>query len=295
MPRQAAHALATILTAGMLAAATPAGAVVKGTKSSTTHYTVRLVGNGYCSGVVIARRFVATAAHCAHGMSVMAGGRSYRVAWISRSAQLDDGRQVSVTGDASILRLAKPLPPEIEAAPVGEGEGDIFTIAGYGTTDEHWRGTFGKLHEAVVVPAEPRALVDPKRSGSISASACFGDSGGPVLRGGMLVGIITRAAHPSPRIACGDLTRWAAITASAIAEDPAVPDEAAGKKNETTNEKSNENTIEKTILAEPRERKARVHAVRKRATETAAYIPFNTWYAPKVEARRMSRHKQAQY
>ncbi len=192
----------------------------------------------------------------------------------------------------------KPLPPEIEAAPVGEGEGDIFTIAGYGTTDEHWRGTFGKLHEAVVVPAEPRALVDPNRTGSISASACFGDSGGPVMRGGMLVGIITRAAHPSPRIACGDLTRWAAITASAIAETPAVPDEIAakenGKKNETTNEKSDEKATEKKSVAEPRARLHRRHAVRKPASETAAVMPFNTWYAPKVEARRLSRHKQAQ-
>jgi hypothetical protein len=289
MPRHAAQVLATILTAGLLAAAAPAGAVVKGTNSSSAHYTVRLVGNGYCSGVVIARRAVATAAHCAHGMSVMAGGRSYRVAGISRSAVLDDGRQVSVTGDAAILRLVKPLPADIVAAPVGEGEGDIFTIAGYGTTDEHWRGSFGKLHEAVVVPAEPRALVDPNRSGSISASACFGDSGGPVMRGGWLVGIITRAAHPSPRIACGDLTRWAAITASGSAEAVAVTDETAAK----ASEKSNESANEKTSAGEPRERKHR-YAVRKRASETAAYIPFNTWYAPKVEGRQLSRHKSAQ-
>src|SRR5476651_1474186 len=121
MPRHVAHVFIVISTAAMLATATPAGAVVKGTKSSSPHYTVRLVGNGYCSGVVIARRAVATAGHCAHGMSVIAGGRAYRVADISRSALLDDGRKVSVTGDAAILQLAKPLPPEITAAPVGEG------------------------------------------------------------------------------------------------------------------------------------------------------------------------------
>ena len=79
--------------------------------------------------------------------------------------------------------------------------------------DERERGAFGALHEARLVPAGARALVDPNRSGSIGASACFGDSGGPVMRGGMLVGVITRAAHPSPRIACGNLTRWAPITA----------------------------------------------------------------------------------
>jgi len=119
---------------------------------------------------------------------------------------------VSVSGDVAILRLAAPLPADIATVPIGEGSGDSYTIAGYGTTDEQWRGSLGVLREAMLVAESPYALVDPNRSGSISASACFGDSGGPVLRGGMLVGIITRAAHPSPRLACGHLTRWAPVT-----------------------------------------------------------------------------------
>ena len=45
-------------------------------------------------------------------------------------------------------------------------------VYGYGTTDERWRGSFGKLHEAKLVAAEPRALVDPNRNNAnISASA----------------------------------------------------------------------------------------------------------------------------
>jgi hypothetical protein len=96
----------------------------------------------------------------------------------------------------------------------GEGSGERYTIAGYGTTDEGHSGSFGALHEASLVAAASRALVDPNRTGSIGASACFGDSGGPVMRGGILVGIITRAAHPSPPIACGHLTRWAPVTVS---------------------------------------------------------------------------------
>jgi hypothetical protein len=82
---------------------------------------------------------------------------------------------VSVSGDAAFLRLASPL-SGVSAAPIGDG--DSFTIAGYGTMDERERGAFGSLHEASLVAASARALVDPGRTGSIGASACFGDSGG---------------------------------------------------------------------------------------------------------------------
>src|ERR1700730_547184 len=123
-----------------LISAPPAHAVIKGSASARGSYTVRLAGNGYCSGVVIARNAVVTAAHCARGMHVIAGGHSFRVAGISRSAVLDDGRRVDVSGDAAILRLAAPLPAGVATAPVGDDGGDSYTIAGYGTTDERWRG-----------------------------------------------------------------------------------------------------------------------------------------------------------
>ena len=267
MPRQAAPAL-TLLCAAALLAAAPAHAVIMGTSSSLGSYTVRLVGSHYCSGVAIARRAVVTAAHCARGMHVLADGGTIAIAGVARSALLDDGRRMSVTGDAAILKLAAPLPFGVGAAPVGEGHGDTFTIAGYGTQDERERGAFGALHEATLVPAGARALVDPHRSGSIGASACFGDSGGPVMRGGVLVGIITRAAHPSPRIACGDLTRWAAVTVSGQAVAAAEDDAPA---------------------AAPRGRKARRHARRTHDAETASNGAFGTWFTEKVETRRTAR------
>lgn len=277
MPRQAATGL-TLLWAAMALAA-PAQAVVLGLSSSLGSYTVRLTGSGYCSGVAIARRAVVTAAHCAHGMRVEAGGGSIAIAGAARSAVLDDGRRVSVSGDAAILKLASPLPVGVGAAPVGTGSGDSFTTADYGTTDERARGAFGALHEATLVPAGARALVDPRRSGSIGASACFGDSGGPVMRGGWLVGIITRAAHPSPRIACGDLTRWTAITVSEQAREVAVA------------------SAEDAPAAEPRSRKHRHHARRVHETETRAANLFGDWSSEKSEtrrhARRTLRHKAA--
>jgi hypothetical protein len=272
MRRQFATGLTFIAISVLLAA--PAGAVVKGTSSSLGSYTVRLVGPYYCSGVAIGRRLVVTAGHCARrSMRVLAGGHSAGIGSISRSAVLDDGRRVSVTGDAAILTLTSAL--AVSAAPIGDGDGDSFTIAGYGTTDERWRGSFGALHEATLVRAEPRALVDPNRSGSISASACFGDSGGPVMRGGMLVGIITRAAHPSPRIACGDLTRWAAVTVSGEADANAAPQETAATEQ----------------LPQPHRHHRRIHEAAVKAAGLFSW--FSQPETPKI-MRRSTRHKSAQ-
>jgi hypothetical protein len=268
MPRLSAPGLALVFCSLLLAP--PANAVVKGTSSSLGSYTVRLVGPYFCSGVAIGRQLVATAAHCAHrGMRVQGGGGAVGIAAITRSAVLDDGRHVSVTGDAVILKLASPL-GGVSAAPIGGGSGDTFTIAGYGTTDERWRGSFGALHEATLVRAEARALVDPNRTGLIGASACYGDSGGPVMRGGVLVGIITRAAHPSPRIACGDLTRWAAISVSGEA---------------------NANTAPQTDIAtqEPASRQHRRQAKQKHETQTASTAPFGNWFSEQVETKRIAR------
>ena len=115
----------------------------------------------------------------------------------------------------------------MSAAPIGDGGGDSFTIAGYGTADESAGGGFGALRQANLVAASRGALVDPFRQGDIGASACFGDSGGPVMRGGMLVGVITRAAYPNRRIACGNLTRWAPVTVTGSARAAVPSDDGA--------------------------------------------------------------------
>lgn len=273
MPGHRAPVFVLILAAALLAAQ-PAAAVVKGTSSSLGSYAVRIVGPFYCTGVAIGSRLVVTAAHCANrGMRIMSGGGSAGIAGVSRSAVLDDGRRVSVSGDAAILRLSAPL-SGASAAPIGVGGGDSFTIAGYGTVDERHRAAFGSLHEATLVPAEPRALVDPNRSGSIGASACFGDSGGPVMRGGMLVGVITRAAHPSPRIACGHLTRWAPVTISGEAQAVAAFDDGAA-------------------VAEPRVQKKRQRQAKRKPESDPAAVSFFSWFAPKAEARRKTQRKHA--
>ncbi len=206
-----------IICAGAIfAAAEPAGAVINGVSSSLGRYTVRLIGNGNCTGVAVARHAVVTAAHCAAGMRVIARGASLRVRQITHSATLDDGRVLRASGDAAILLLKEELPVGVALAPVGDGDGSLFTIAGYGTTDESVRDSgFGELNEAHLIAAGHGMLTDP---GGAGASACFGDSGGPVFRGGALVGVITRASNPSPRAACGRITRWAPLSVGGTAK-----------------------------------------------------------------------------
>ena len=203
--------------------ATPAAAIILGSSSALGPHMVRIVGpNGKlnCSGTVIDRVHVATAGHC-HATAVDVEGRRFAVAKRMQTAKLEDGRVITVHGDAVILNLRRPLPPSAVPIEIGiQGADGHFTIAGFGATAESQRGRLGALHEAPAVVLQPFRLVDPQRTGEISASACYGDSGGAVLRNGALVGVITRASHPSPRKVCGHLTHYAPIVSSTFAEPP---------------------------------------------------------------------------
>ncbi len=200
-------------------------AIVLGSSSGLGAYVVRVVGNGgklNCSGVVLDRMHVATAAHCGP-RGVMIDGVNIFAARVTQSAKLEDGRIVSLRGDAVILGFRETLPLSASPITIGEqGQDGTFTIAGFGATAEAQRGTLGSLHEASVVHHKPWLLVDPRRDGELSASACYGDSGGAVLRNGALIGVITRASHPSPSKVCGHLTHYTPIVATAAAPSPVV-------------------------------------------------------------------------
>ena len=192
-----------------------AEAIVFGTPSPLGAHVLRVIGasGAQCSGTVIDRHHVVTAGHCS-AVAVIVDGKYIGGASRTQNAKLSDGRIITVHGDAAILNFRQPLP--ISAVPIKIGiqgtDGD-FTIAGYGTTSEA-RWNLGKLHEAKVVVHIPFKLVAPDRMSNLTSSACFGDSGGAVLRNGALVGVITRASHPHPVIACGHLTHYAPIIAT---------------------------------------------------------------------------------
>lgn len=213
---QIRHAACVVaLAAACLLFALPAQAIVFGTSSTLVMHMVRVAGPSgalICSGTAIDKVHVVTAAHCGP-TSVDIRGRRIGVLRRSQSVTLEDGRVISVSGDALILTLQRPLPSSVIPIDIGtQGTDGDFVIAGFGATSEAARGWLGPLHQASVVVLQPFRLVAPDRMSDLSASACFGDSGGAVLRNGMLVGIITRASHPHPVIACGHLTHYAPIT-----------------------------------------------------------------------------------
>jgi secreted trypsin-like serine protease len=218
----------TALAFSLLAAATaqPALAVVGGTDSRDSHgaraWTVRVeTSRGeLCSGAVIAPEIVLTAAHC-----VMGGGS---ISGVSLDPRFRARRQMVVAvlphpsfvpgttprtqpgTDLALLRLAQPLPQDIEPLTLGSGlwQGETVTMAGFGLSAEDNKRTTRRLRETQLLNAgnyttqnTVKVAVDVEARGETpGAGACRGDSGGPVLRGSPrsrdLVGIVSWSSGP---------------------------------------------------------------------------------------------------
>lgn len=220
-------------------AAQPAFAVVGGSDSRDARgaraWTVRVeTSRGeLCSGAVIAPEIVLTAAHC-----LMGGGS---VSVVSLDTRFRARRQMVVAvlphpsfvpgttprtqpgTDLALLRLAQPLPGDIEPLTLGNGlwQGETVTMAGYGLSAEDNKRTARRLRETQLLNAgnyttqnTVKVAVDIAARGEApGAGACRGDSGGPVLRGPPrsrdLVGIVSWSSGPlNTRIRriCGGFT-----------------------------------------------------------------------------------------
>jgi hypothetical protein len=230
------HRLGTTLLAGLTAAAlwpAAAGAVLGGRDEGGTlaRRSVMVLDSrgGVCSGVVVARDAVLTAAHC------VTGAPEHRVHFRDASGQpvlivpaakavhpgydpaAIERRRRSI--DLALIRLPEPLPARFDTATLtaaGAVRDERVTLGGWGVLregDSRTTGTFRTASLGVVEPYGPSRILiwaqDPERAG---AGACRGDSGGPILRGSAVVAVTTWASGGAGRD-CGGFTQGVLVGA----------------------------------------------------------------------------------
>jgi hypothetical protein len=191
-----------------------------------------------CSGAVLARDLVLTAAHCVQPFSnyaVLAAPypRLIKAAQIAVHPGFDPAQFKTrrPTPDLALVKLSEPLPPGF--APVRLARetalprpGDRFTLMGFGMAAEGDDRSAGTLR-TVTLPAIGTTggiMVRLSPGAATLAGACVGDSGGPVFKDGSLVAVIGWTTGPKGP-GCGRVTgatlvaiqrAWIESTASAL-------------------------------------------------------------------------------
>jgi hypothetical protein len=223
--------LACLTASSPIAVAMVGGAAVAD-KAIAQHVALIVGSRGTsCTGVVIARNLVLTAAHCAMP------GAEYKIVEFD-AAHHPNLRDVSMvvshpqfelgtllghraTADVALLKLASPLPATFDPSPLAVQRtpvavGDQFLVAGYGVAVRNDGRTGGTVRIATLVatgqpgPLQIR-LVDPETGGrSAGLGACTGDSGAPVfdVSDGALavIGVVSWSTGPALSAGCGGVT-----------------------------------------------------------------------------------------
>jgi secreted trypsin-like serine protease len=216
-----------------LLSAFPAAALVGGAPQASdaiARYVVMVVGSDktFCSGVVIARDLILTAAQCVHpatkygivGFDAPKTLKSVARATLHPDWDPNAILKHRVTADVALLKLAAPLPPAYTAVALADEKmvtvGAQVVVAGYGLTVTGNGKTGGTLRAAhLLVTGKPGSLqirlVDPNTKGELAGlGSCNGDSGGPVLDTSdgpvAVLGIMSWSTGPALSAGCGGLT-----------------------------------------------------------------------------------------
>lgn len=194
----------------------------------------------YCTGTVIARDLLITAAHCVQPASNYAvtieNGGSTRVVQVTRIVlhpkyNPNQFETRVPSPDMAILKLAEPFPVRYQPARISldttlPKPGDNFVLAGFGFARDGDEKSLGKLR-SVSLPAVGTTggiMVRLSAANGSSNGACTGDSGGPAFRGGELAGVIGWISTPAGKN-CGFVTgvtlaglqrKWIVSTAQSL-------------------------------------------------------------------------------
>ncbi|MFE3858184.1 S1 family peptidase [Streptomyces griseorubiginosus] len=226
--RPGSRAAAAVVTTAVLAAAAlwstaaPASAIKGGGPASTKArpYAMLIEYNGsqFCGGTLIAPTKVLTAGHCVESAGDVStlrviGGRTHVDGTDGTVREVASYRLDSRYGapgyahDAAVLTLDRPMPYRtIPVAGPKDGKlvtaGRTATVVGWGRTGPGEQATRLKQARLVISPvADCRPYTDPEtdpaamlcglpRPGTTD-SICPGDSGGPLISGGKVVGIVS--------------------------------------------------------------------------------------------------------
>ncbi len=232
----------------LCALSAPSAAMIGGANApaSISAQTVMIVSTrgASCTGAVISRDLVLTAAHCVqpaadYAAVVFDGGQPQviQAARVALHPRFDPAQFSSrkPTPDIAIVKLASALPASfrparLEREPYKPMPGERFTLAGFGVTSEKDGASAGKLR-TLSLPAigntiDATGIIMVRLSGGSEkqSGACTGDSGGPVFRGEKVAAIIGWTTGTKGR-ECGNVTgatlvaqqfEWIAATVKAL-------------------------------------------------------------------------------
>ncbi|TCT07629.1 S1 family peptidase [Aquabacter spiritensis] len=219
------RATAGLLCAAGLLAASPAAAIVGGggAPAEVAAHTVMIVSTrgASCTGTVLARDLLLTAAHCVGPKG------DYAVALVDRGApELIPATRVALhpgfdsaqfrtrrpTPDLALVKLAAPLPARFRPAPLAldaalPPRGAGFLVAGYGMSADGDEASAGTLRAVSLASVGTTGGIMVRLSPAAGlAGACTGDSGGPAFQNGRVVGVVGWVTAPNGVRGCGGVT-----------------------------------------------------------------------------------------
>jgi uncharacterized protein (TIGR03382 family) len=212
---------------------------------------------GTCSGVLVAPDVVLTAGHCSEidPQAVLVGSIDYavpngRLFAIAKLVAYPDWQH---SFDVAVVVLAEPVADVVPRAlddDCAPTDGSDLRVVGFGLVDPGGSGASTALESALVAVDDATCTTDPAcRSalapdaelvaGGSGATACFGDSGGPLLAPAaasgapaVLVGVVSRATgegatsceSPSVYVRADAVAPWIeAVTGRSLARAPCEP------------------------------------------------------------------------